>query len=249
MANAANSNPAILVFPNGASGDIAPTRTISGSNTGLNAPFGVAVDKSGNIFVANEGGSNVLKFEAAANGNVAPTAIISGPNTDLASPPLGPLEISLDRERQVYVTNVPNNSVLIFAPDADGDVAPTATIAGANTQLNGPIQAVFDPGGNIYVSDNTHCFPSCTGAEPFAVTIYPPHSSGNVPPSRTISGSNTELYLPAGIAVDGIGQLYTASQRDNSVQIFPPGSNGNVTPRIIDGSSPGTCVARALAVN
>ena len=249
VANAASSNPAILVFAQGASGNVAPMRSISGSNTGLNAPFGVVVDQAGNIFVANEGASNVLKFDAAANGNVAPVAIIAGANTGLAAPPLGPLEISLDIRQRIYVTNVPNNSVLIFAPDADGNVAPIATLAGPNTGLDGPIQAVFGPSGRIYVSDNTHCFPNCTGAEPFAITVYKRHASGDAVPVRTITGSNTHLFLPAGIAVDDTEQIYAANQKDNSVQIFPRGSDGNVAPRIIAGSNPNVCVARSLAVD
>src|ERR1035438_9398094 len=34
----------IIIFPNNASGNTAPTVTIGGSNTGLSAPFGVATD-------------------------------------------------------------------------------------------------------------------------------------------------------------------------------------------------------------
>lgn len=249
VANAASPNPAILEFAKGASGNIAPLRTISGASTQLNLPFGVAVASRGDIFVANEGASSVLRFDATANGDVAPIATIAGSNTGFAPPPLGPLEISLDSSRSIYVTNVHGDSVMAFAHDATGNAAPIRTITGDNTQLDGPVQAVFDRRGNIYVSDNTHCFPSCTGAEPFAVTVYPPRSNGNVAPIRSISGSNTHLYLPAGIAVDAAGNLYTANQQDNSIQIFPPDSDGNVTPRIINGSSPSTCVARALTVN
>jgi hypothetical protein len=249
VANAASSSPSILVFTKGASGNVSPVREISGSNTQLNLPFGVAVSDSGEIFVANEGASSVLKFSAKANGNVPPVTIIAGPNTGFAPPPLGPLEISLDHAHRIYGTNVPNNSVMAFAPDASGDAAPVGTIVGNATQLNGPIQAVFDRSGNIFVSDNTHCYPDCTGAEPFAITVYPARSTGNIAPIRSIGGSNTHLFLPAGIAVDGAGNLYTANQQDNSVQIFPPNADGNATPRLISGSSAGACVARALTVN
>ena len=249
VANAASPNPAVLVFAKGASGNVAPLRTISGASTQLNLPFGVAVATRGDVFVANEGASSVLRFNAHADGNVAPIATIAGSKTGFAPPPLGPLEISLDSNQRIYVTNVPDDSVMAFAPDADGNAAPVATISGSNTQLDGPIQAVFDRSGNIYVSDNTHCYPNCSGAEPFAVTVYPPQAPGNVAPIRAISGSNTHLYLPAGIAVDALGNLYTANQQDNSVQVFPPNADGDVAPRIIKGSSAGACVARALTVN
>ncbi len=249
VANAASSSPAILVFAKGAKGNVAPLKAISGPSTQLNLPFGVAVATRGDIFVANEGASSVLRFDAKAAGNIAPIATITGSDTGFAPPPLGPLEISLDLHDKIYVTNVPDDSVMSFAHDADGNAVPVRTIAGDNTELDGPVQAVFDRHGNIYVSDNTHCYPNCTGAEPFAITVYPPRSSGNVAPFRSISGSNTHLYLPAGIAVDGVGNLYAVNQQDNSVQVFPPNADGNITPRVIDGSNAGACVARALTVN
>jgi len=60
------------VFAANASGNAAPLRTISGSATGLNVPSGIALDVSGNMYVANANGNSVTEYAAAAAGNVAP---------------------------------------------------------------------------------------------------------------------------------------------------------------------------------
>ena len=81
----------ISEFAAGATGNVAPIRTISGSNTGLNGgngfSFGLAVSKkSGEIFVSNPGSNAILGFAATANGNVAPIQTIAGSATGLADP-------------------------------------------------------------------------------------------------------------------------------------------------------------------
>ena len=81
----------ISEFAAGADGNVAPIRTISGSNTGLNGgngfSFGLAVSKtSGEIFVSNPGSNAILGFAATASGNVAPIQTIAGSATGLADP-------------------------------------------------------------------------------------------------------------------------------------------------------------------
>ena len=81
----------ISEFAAGATGNVAPIRTISGSNTGLNGgngfSFGLAVSKrSGEIFFSNPGSNAILGFAATASGNVAPIQTIAGSATGLADP-------------------------------------------------------------------------------------------------------------------------------------------------------------------
>jgi hypothetical protein len=78
-------------FAAGAHGNVAPIRTISGSNTGLSGgngfSFGLAVSKaSGEIFVSNPGSNAILGFAANAAGNVAPIQTIAGSATGLSDP-------------------------------------------------------------------------------------------------------------------------------------------------------------------
>jgi hypothetical protein len=81
----------ISEFAAGARGNVAPIRTISGSNTGLGGgngfSFGVAVSKtSGEIFVSNPGSNAILGFAAHATGNTAPIQTIAGSATGLSDP-------------------------------------------------------------------------------------------------------------------------------------------------------------------
>ena len=78
-------------FAAGAHGNVAPIRTISGSNTGLSGgngfSFGLAVSQaSGKIFVSNPGSNAILGFAATASGNVAPIQTIVGSSTGLGDP-------------------------------------------------------------------------------------------------------------------------------------------------------------------
>jgi hypothetical protein len=81
----------ISEFAAGVHGNVAPIRTISGSNTGLSGgngfSFGLAVSKtSGKIFVSNPGSNAILGFAATASGNVAPIQTIAGSATGLGDP-------------------------------------------------------------------------------------------------------------------------------------------------------------------
>src|SRR5579859_3717838 len=77
------NNNAIYKFPAGVSGQQAPTVTISGAATQLNAPFNMCFDGSGDLWVANfsnSGANAVTEYSAAnlvAGGNIAPTANVS----------------------------------------------------------------------------------------------------------------------------------------------------------------------------
>ncbi|MGB8964012.1 MAG: hypothetical protein WCB99_00100 [Candidatus Cybelea sp.] len=81
----------ISEFAAGATGNVAPIRTIAGSNTGLSGAngfsFGLAVSKkSGEIFVSNSGSNAILGFAAHATGNVTPIQTIAGSATGLSDP-------------------------------------------------------------------------------------------------------------------------------------------------------------------
>jgi hypothetical protein len=80
--------PSILIFPSGLAGtqNVAPTCKISGSNTTLFQPTDVAVDSSGDIFVADTtaGGSGVIDVwsgisTTCGTDNVAPSKVFSSP--------------------------------------------------------------------------------------------------------------------------------------------------------------------------
>ncbi|HKU80645.1 MAG TPA: hypothetical protein VJP76_00645, partial [Candidatus Tumulicola sp.] len=74
---------AVLGFPSGATGNIAPTANISGSATDLIGPVGPLFASSGKLYVTCGGGNAIDVYPAGAKGNVSPTQRIVGHKTGL----------------------------------------------------------------------------------------------------------------------------------------------------------------------
>jgi 6-phosphogluconolactonase (cycloisomerase 2 family) len=133
VANRGSPNPDwITVFAAGATGNATPKATIVGANTGLNEPWGVAVDQAGQLYVANESSASVTVYAPGATGNAAPVATIAGSNTWLAYP----RGLALDPAGWLYVVNyggthglIPQPShILRYRPGATGNAVPAAAI-------------------------------------------------------------------------------------------------------------------------
>ena len=231
-----NNTNSITEYPANASGNAAPIATIAGANTGLMNPSGVAVDSNSNIYVANLGSlsgapDSVTIFAAGSNGNVSPMATITGPATGLDYP----TAVALDSSGNIYVANSGSvkgdqDTVTIYPAGSNGNASPSATIAGANTGLVVPLGIALDSNKNIYVAND-----GSSAGQLDSVTVYSAGSNGNVTPTATISGSNTGLVSPGGIAVDGYGDIDVTNDgaltgNPDNVTVYSPGSNGNVSP-------------------
>jgi NHL repeat/Beta-propeller repeat len=232
----------IKVYPAGSNGDAAPSAIINGTGQAR----GVALDSMGNVYVSNSFGNaspkSITVYPAGGNGSVAPLATISGSNTGLTLPE----GIALDSSANIYVVNCPDTaaySVTVYAAGSNGNVAPSATIAGANTGLSCPLGIALDSSANIYIANLTG------GLGKFgSVTVYPAGSNGNVTPSATIVGStNTELSEPNGIAVDSLGNIYVSNHGASSILVYPAGSNGDVAP-IVNIGGPDTKIAGPVGI-
>ena len=177
---------AVLEFSPGASGNVAPFRVISGSNTTLFGTTSLDVDGAGNLLVPASGIPAILVFPVAASGNVAPSASLGGAATGVTDPEC----VVVDSAGLIYVCNAASNSITVYAAGSRGNVAPLRTLSGAATLLASPTQLTFDTSGNMYVAN----------AASNTVTEYPVTANGNQAPSRTVTGSNTGLNEPIGIA-------------------------------------------------
>jgi len=126
----------ITVYAAGATGNATPVATIAGSNTGLNAPFGIALDAGGRLYVANIDSDSITVYAAGATGNATPMTTIAGSNTGLNNT----IGIAVDAAGRLYVSNYNsgNFGIVIYAAGASGNATPMAIIAGSNTGLNFP---------------------------------------------------------------------------------------------------------------
>ena len=111
-----------------------PIATIAGSNTGLNLPGGVALDKGGNIYVASQ--SIVTVYAPGSNDNVSPKVTFAQG--------AGGSAIALDSSANIYLAQS-NNAVQVYSAGSHGTVAPIVTIMGSNTRLFVPEGIAIGP--------------------------------------------------------------------------------------------------------
>lgn len=77
---------AIWVFSPNASGDVAPLRSIAGSNTKLSFPQGMGIDSRGRAFTTDNPSNAITVYATGAAGNAAPAQMISGSATHMNFP-------------------------------------------------------------------------------------------------------------------------------------------------------------------
>lgn len=131
-------NGEILTFAANANGNVKPLRALAGGKTLLSEPNRIAYDPVHDmIYAANLSPSTITAYPAGSSGDVAPTIFIHGNRTQLWNPDA----IAIDSAGYLYVGNEPlvpgppPGSILVFAPGANGNVAPIQIIHGTKTQL------------------------------------------------------------------------------------------------------------------
>jgi len=226
----------ILVFDNVSTltGNISPTRVISGSATTLSAPVDLALDTTNNLLYVADGNS-ILVFASAStvNGNTAPVSTI---NMGITVTGL----LSDGANNQLYVADSGDNAVDRLDSASTQSVVGIVggAIAGADTKLSSPSGLALDGSNRLIVSNaNT----------PVSITAYPNASiaTGDVLTAFTIGGSNSKLQSPQQIVLNrnaGSGELYVADPVAGSILIFTNivTNNGNVGPaRTISGANTG----------
>lgn len=240
VASIDNSSIRIFSLPT-AGGDIAPDRTITA--TGMNRPEGIAADAT-HVYVANPEpfAQRIFVFPVTADGNVTPERTLSGASTLLNFPQGVAVNSS-----NLFVANSQDNKVLVFQLTDDGDVAPSAAISGASTGLSVPMGLAVDA-NRIYVANG-----GADGSGFFSVTVYALSANGNVAPTATISGANTGLFMPYGIAVDA-NYIYVANSNpanigQTSIGVYNLNASGNAAPvATITGASTGLSAPLGLAI-
>lgn len=204
----------------------------------LDSPVGIAVDGSGNLYIA-EAGNNRIRKVTAADGKITTFAGTGsgsyGGDGGLATAANlnFPYGLALDKDNNLYVADV-NNHRIRKINVADGKIS---TVAGNGaTGFNGddilatgasifsPINIAFDKDGNLFISDNgNHRIRRVNAANGLISTIAGTGQSGFAGDGGP--GNQARLSNPAGVVVDGENNVYFADRGNHRVRKISAGTN------------------------
>ena len=157
--------------------------TVAGNGTGsffgdggpatsaqLSFPAGIAVDSSGNLYIADNSNNRVRKVDStgrittvAGNGNV----VYSGDNVPATATAVhSPVGVALDSKGNLYISEGPENRVRKV--DTSGIITTVAGLTqktsgftgdggpATSATLAGPLGLTVDSLGNLYIADNSN---------------------------------------------------------------------------------------------
>ena len=234
-----NGGSSIVTFPIGASGDVAPTTTISGNQTNLGGALALAADPLGNLYVATQ--LALLVFAPGANGNVAPARTIAGSNALASTDYFAGVAVGQDgtiyaaSELTTGTSRAPK--LLVFSPGANGNVAPVRTITGASTTMQATLaMAVY--GSELAEADAT-----------LNVLFFNTTDNGNVAPQRSLKSPQG---ITEGLSYDAGGKLYLALYgfSASSAVVYAAGAKNTDAPiATLTGTSTGITAIGGIAAD
>ncbi len=240
------------IAPDGVVTTLAGSAGVAGSADGdvsvasFSAPYDVAVDNAGNVYVSDHGNYAVRKITPA--GTVSTLA--GAPDSPGSRDGVGsnarfgkPQGITVDGAGNLYVADTDNDTIRKITPDGTvttlaGMAVPPAGKAdgtGVDAEFNGPAGTALDATGNLYVSDFKNCtIRKISPAQVVSTLAGLAGVSGNHDDLGSLarfgatnwySYANVDLtpfYGPAGLYVDEAGNIEIADQGNGSLRVATP---------------------------
>ncbi len=225
------------VSPTGVATILAGASGVSGAIDGsaftarFNQPTGVAVDTSGNVYVADQSNHTIRQISAGGIvTTVAGSAGVSGSTdgSDTSALFNNPTGVAVDLAGNVYVADSNNHTIRKIAP-APGGVTTLAGLAGASGSVDGtgtaarfnqPAGVAVDNSGNVYVADQyNHTIRKITAAGVVTTLAGTPGVTG----FADGTGTTAQFTYPSGVAVDSAGNVVVADTTNCLVRRVTPG--------------------------
>ncbi len=211
-------------------GSTAPSATpIAATSISMISPTGLAVDASGNVYIADAGLGEIYEVYASS-GNLVLLAGggASAPATTAASPTgvslSNPSGVAVDAAGNLYIADNGNNEIeeLYAAGVNSGNLAviagggagsPSTTASPATTvALNGPVDVALDAAGNLYIADSWNneieeLYASGVNQGQLAVIAG---GGANAPGYNATTATSVLLNDPQAVAMDAAGDVFIA---------------------------------------
>jgi streptogramin lyase len=191
----------------------------SGTAVSFSLPTGVAVDASGNVYVADQ--NNNLIREINPSGTVSTLAgsgsagYVNGAGTGASfNTPSG---VAVDASGNVYVADLENRVIRKITPA--GVVSTFAGAAGGSVNFSAPVGVAVDANGNVYVADQKTNLISMITPAGVATTLAGSGAAG----SANGVGTTASFNFPTGVAVDFDGNVYVADRGNNMIRKISSG--------------------------
>ena len=196
----------------------------------LYVPFGVAVDGSGNLYIADPYDYVIRKVTFAGTISTIAGTGSSGYSGDGGAATAAkmnlPQGVAVDAAGNVYVADFNNNCIRkintsgIISTIAGNGSAGYAGDGGPATaaQLYRPSSVAVDASGNLFVADaNNQCIRKITSSG----TITTVAGTGGTSGYSGDGGAATaaQLWQPVGVAVDGSGNIYIADENNYRIRM------------------------------
>jgi streptogramin lyase len=180
------------------------TLAVKYADPSLKAPYGLAIDAAGNVWVTNESGASVTELSPVG-------AVLSGTTGFTGGGLLGPKGIAIDKSGNAWIANAGGSSVVELSPTGSVLSGSGGLTAGG---IDAPVALALDSQSNVWVanfSGNSVTVLTSTGS-PFAASPY------------TATGA---IANPTGIAIDGGGYAWVSNSGANDV-IFIQNASGSL---------------------
>ena len=210
----------------------------------FSGPSGVAVDASGNVYVADAGNNEIRVISPSGVVNTLAGDLNAGyaDGTGSSARFNNPIGVAVDASGNVYVADLLNNLIRKITP---GGVVTTVAGSGSTGSNDGqgvaasfyfPNSLAADASGNLYVTDAVNDLIRKVASDGTVSTIAGNGSAGFL----NGTGTATSFNDPAGIAVDDMGNLFVADANNNLIRKITPA--GQVT--TVAGTVPSISVKR-----
>jgi sugar lactone lactonase YvrE len=189
-------------------------------------PFGIAIDKRGNVIVSDGGQSNRIK-RITEKGEVQTVAGSTEGFADgdaLEAQFNTPSGIAIDKDGNVVIADTSNNRIRKLSSDGRVSTVAGSGVAGfkdgaaSGAQFDGPIGVAVDGQGNVFVADAYNDRIRKITTDGNVITV----AGAGVPGFADGDAASALFDTPSGIAVDKEGNAFVADTGNGAIRKITP---------------------------